>query len=114
MPPVSTYRSGFRPGLFASQSVIVSGGGSGMGRCTAHEFAALRASVALVGRRRRIVIMETRPAGKGEPEGSLAAGMVHLGTEPTRKSTLRETLPPAEWRVKRNLPGAEAGEDQRG
>jgi NAD(P)-dependent dehydrogenase (short-subunit alcohol dehydrogenase family) len=87
MPPVSTYRSGFRPGLFASQSVIVSGGGSGMGRCTAHEFAALRASVALVGRRRRIVIMETRPAGKGEPEGSLAAGMVHLGTEPTRKST---------------------------
>ncbi len=44
------YRSVFRPDLFAGQSVIVTGGGSGIGRCTAHELAALGARLALVGR----------------------------------------------------------------
>jgi citronellol/citronellal dehydrogenase len=44
------YRSVFRPGLFAGQTVVVTGGGSGIGRCTAHELAALGAHVVLVGR----------------------------------------------------------------
>ncbi len=44
------YRSIFRPGLFAGQTVLVTGGGSGIGRCTAHELAALGAHVALIGR----------------------------------------------------------------
>jgi len=47
----SVYQSVFRPGLFAGQTVIVTGGGSGIGRCTAHELANLSAAVALVGRR---------------------------------------------------------------
>lgn len=44
------YRSGFRPDLFAGQAVVVTGGGSGIGRCVAHELVALGARVALVGR----------------------------------------------------------------
>jgi len=49
MPDMS-YRSVFRPGLFAGQTIIVTGAGSGIGRCTAHELAALGAHVVLVGR----------------------------------------------------------------
>jgi citronellol/citronellal dehydrogenase len=45
-----SYRSVFAPGLLAGQVVVVTGGGSGIGRCTAHELAALGAQVVLVGR----------------------------------------------------------------
>ncbi|GLQ05496.1 SDR family oxidoreductase [Sneathiella chinensis] len=45
-----TYRSIFRSDLFSGQKIIVTGGGSGIGRCTAHELVALGADVALVGR----------------------------------------------------------------
>ena len=45
-----SYQSVFRADLFAGQTIIVTGGGSGIGRCTAHELAALGAHVVLVGR----------------------------------------------------------------
>ena len=45
------YRSVFRPGLFHDRTVIITGGGSGIGRCTAHELASLGAAVALLGRK---------------------------------------------------------------
>lgn len=48
---LSAYRSVFCPALFAGQVVIVTGGGSGIGRCTAHELASLGAALALVGRK---------------------------------------------------------------
>lgn len=44
------YRSVFRAGLFKDQVAIVTGGGSGIGRCTAHELASLGAKIALIGR----------------------------------------------------------------
>jgi NAD(P)-dependent dehydrogenase (short-subunit alcohol dehydrogenase family) len=44
------YQSVFRPDLFKGQTIIVTGGGSGIGRCTAHELAALGANVAILGR----------------------------------------------------------------
>jgi citronellol/citronellal dehydrogenase len=46
-----SYRSVFKPGLFEGQTVIVTGGGSGIGRCTAHEVAALGAHVVITGRK---------------------------------------------------------------
>jgi citronellol/citronellal dehydrogenase len=46
------YNSVFRPGLFAGKHVVVTGGGSGIGRCTAHELASLGAATAIVGRKR--------------------------------------------------------------
>lgn len=45
------YDSVFKPGLFAGQTILVTGGGSGIGRCVAHELAHLGAHVVLVGRK---------------------------------------------------------------
>ncbi|MBX3573575.1 MAG: SDR family oxidoreductase [Mesorhizobium sp.] len=44
------YNSVFAPGLFQDRTIIVTGGGSGIGRCTAHELAYLGAQVVIVGR----------------------------------------------------------------
>jgi citronellol/citronellal dehydrogenase len=68
---MSRYASAFRPGLFQGRVALVTGGGSGIGRCAAHELAALGASVALVGR--RIEKLET-VAGEIAATGGTAAG----------------------------------------
>ena len=45
-----SYNSVFRPDLFAGQNILVTGGGSGIGRCIAHEISALGARILLLGR----------------------------------------------------------------
>lgn len=45
------YDSVFRDDLFAGKTIIVTGGGSGIGRCTAHELASLGANVIITGRK---------------------------------------------------------------
>ena len=66
------YRSVFRPGLFAGQVALVTGGGSGIGRCTAHELASLGARVAIVGR-----TLEKLEAVKREIEADGGTCSVH-------------------------------------
>jgi len=51
VPAASRYASIFRPDLFNGQVAIVTGGGSGIGRCTAHELASLGAKIGLIGRK---------------------------------------------------------------
>ncbi|MBG4283549.1 2,4-dienoyl-CoA reductase, partial [Pseudomonas aeruginosa] len=46
-----SYDSIFRPGLFDGQTIIVTGGGSRIGRCTPPQLAALGPHVVLVGRK---------------------------------------------------------------
>ncbi len=46
-----SYRSIFRDDLFAGQTMIVTGGGSGIGRAIAHELASLGAHVVISGRK---------------------------------------------------------------
>ncbi|MDX1669125.1 MAG: SDR family NAD(P)-dependent oxidoreductase, partial [Limnobacter sp.] len=48
---MNQFESVFRDGLFDGQVVLITGGGSGIGRCTAHELASLGANVAIVGRK---------------------------------------------------------------
>lgn len=47
----SVYKSVFKQDLFAGQVHVVTGGGSGIGRCVAHELASLGAQVVIVGRK---------------------------------------------------------------
>ena len=44
------YASIYRAGLFAGNTIVITGGGSGIGRCTAHELASLGATVVVTGR----------------------------------------------------------------
>ena len=46
-----TYASVFAKGLMAGKVIVVTGGGSGIGRCTAHELASLGAHLVLIGRK---------------------------------------------------------------
>jgi citronellol/citronellal dehydrogenase len=62
------YQSIFNPSAFAGKVVIVTGGGSGIGRCTAHELASLGAQVVITGRKQEkldsVVAEITEDAGK--------------------------------------------------
>jgi len=67
-----SYRSVFAPGLFQGQTVVVTGGGSGIGRCTAHELAALGAHLAITGRK-----IEKLEKVKAEIEAAAGSCEIH-------------------------------------
>lgn len=94
-PPASAdatagYRSIFRPGLFAGQVALVTGGGSGIGRCTAHELAALGARIAIAGRSR-----DKLAAVQGEIEargGVCSTHAVDIRDEPGVQAMVADVL----------------------
>eukprot|EP00002_Diphylleia_rotans_P016577 TRINITY_DN3227_c0_g1_i11.p1 TRINITY_DN3227_c0_g1~~TRINITY_DN3227_c0_g1_i11.p1 ORF type:complete len:315 (+),score=60.91 TRINITY_DN3227_c0_g1_i11:46-990(+) len=51
VPSKSSFQSIFSAESFQGQNIIVTGGGTGIGRCVAHELASLGAHVILIGRR---------------------------------------------------------------
>ncbi len=66
MTTQARFDSIFRPGLFDGQVILVTGGGTGIGRCIAHELASLGATAVLAGRREeplQQVVAEIEEAG---------------------------------------------------
>ena len=86
----SGYRSVFRPDLFADQVIVVTGGGSGIGRCTAHELAALGAHVVLIGR--KVEKLERVGAEIAEDGGRSSHYSVDIRDEEGVRDTVRAIL----------------------
>ena len=84
------YDSIFRPGLFAGQSIIVTGGGSGIGRCTAHELAHLGAHVILIGRKQ--AKLDTVQAEIAEDGGRASTATLDIRIEDDVKRVIGELL----------------------
>jgi citronellol/citronellal dehydrogenase len=84
------YQSIFREGLFAGQVIVVTGGGSGIGRCTAHELSALGAAVALVGRKPQK--LEMVAAEIAEDGGRATLHACNIREEEAVKSTVAAIL----------------------
>ena len=75
--PADTYASVLRPGLFTGETHWITGGGSGIGRCVAHELAALGATVVLTGRTAekldRVAAEIAEDGGRAEVQPSTSA-----------------------------------------
>ncbi|WP_298448465.1 SDR family oxidoreductase [uncultured Marinobacter sp.] len=85
-----SYQSVFRPDLFKGQTFIVTGGGSGIGRCTAHELASLGANVALVGR--KVEKVEAVKAEIREDGGIASAHVCDIREEESVKATVKAII----------------------
>jgi len=85
-----SYQSVFHPDLFKGKTFIVTGGGSGIGRCTAHELASLGARVALVGRKAEKV--ESVKAEILEDGGIASAHVCDIREEESVKATVKAII----------------------
>ena len=90
---MGAYRSVFRDGLFAGRTIVVTGGGSGIGRCTAHELAALGAHTVLVGRKaeRLAAVAAEIAADRGDP-GTVSFHACDIRDEAGVKTTIAAIL----------------------
>jgi citronellol/citronellal dehydrogenase len=84
------YQSVFRSDLFAGQTIIVTGGGSGIGRCTAHELAALGARVLITGRKQEK--LDQVLAEIAEDGGSAAAYAFDIRDEEAVKASVKQMI----------------------
>ena len=84
------YDSVFKPGLFAGQTILVTGGGSGIGRCVAHELAYLGAHVVLVGR--KLEKLESTCAEIVEDGGSASFKVCDIREEEAVKAMVAQVL----------------------
>ena len=85
-----SYRSAFAPGLMAGRVVLVTGGGSGIGRCTAHELAALGAHVVLIGR--KLEKLQAVQAEIAQDGGSASLHVCDIRQEDAVKQTVAAVL----------------------
>lgn len=85
-----SYNSIFRTDLFAGQTIMVTGGGSGIGRCTAHELAALGAHVVLVGR--TIEKLEKTAAEISQDNGSVSYYSCDIRDEASVKAMVESVI----------------------
>ena len=84
------YRSIDRPDLLAGQVIVVTGGGSGIGRCTAHELASLGAAVAIIGRRvEKLAAVQDEITSAG---GSCSIDTCDIREEESLRQTIADVL----------------------
>ncbi len=84
------YTSVFRPDLFSGKVIVVTGGGTGIGRCIAHELASLGAIVALGSR--RIKHTEAVKAEIEAQEGRALAGVCNIRDLESVQAFVRQIL----------------------
>jgi citronellol/citronellal dehydrogenase len=84
------YASIFREGIFDGRTIVITGGGSGIGRCTAHELASLGAKVLITGRNAEKL---ERTAAEIRQDGGTAAHYVFdIRDEELVRSTVADML----------------------
>ena len=84
------YRSILRDGCFAGEAHVVTGGGSGIGRCVAHELASLGAHVVITGRKREK--LDAVLAEIGEDGGSAEAHAFDVRDEDAVKAAIASII----------------------
>jgi citronellol/citronellal dehydrogenase len=90
MSTTASYRSVFRPDLFAGQRFWVTGGGSGIGRCVAHELSSLGAEIVLSGR--KVEKLQTVAAEILEDGGKVSYYAFDIRDEDAVKANVAEAL----------------------
>jgi len=85
-----SYQSVFAPGLFAGRTIVITGGGSGIGRCIAHELASLGAHVVITGRKQEK--LDRTAAEIREDGGSVSQLSFDIRDEDAVKQAVKSVL----------------------